>query len=66
MSDVWVRVFETKDDAAAFGVQMTENGYRIALSDAATVVKIRYSEHGAPQALNISGDGDNFVVTAFK
>lgn len=66
MSDVWVRVFETKADAAAFGDQMKNGGYQIALSEAATVVKVRYGEHGAPKALNISGDGQNFVVMAFQ
>jgi hypothetical protein len=30
------------------------------------VVKVRYSEAGAPKALNIAGDGSNFVVMAFN
>jgi hypothetical protein len=66
MSDVWVRVFDEENDAAAYAEHMDAQGYMTAVSDSSSVVKVRYSEAGTPKALNIAGDGSNFVVMAFN
>ena len=66
MSDTWVRVFDEADDAAVYAVQMENKGYMTAISGSSSAVKVRYKESDAAKALNIAGDGSNFVVMAFN